>query len=316
MPSFPQLDGESEALFPRVRSLVQWGVMLEILRARAWVVLHWLRRVVALFGPVAEERIVFYQHHWYLPHLRRPRTFNEKICHRKLFKPVPGSEILADKYAVREFVAQRGYPEILIEVLLITRNPEEIDFASLPRQFVVKTTHASGWNMLVTNKDGISRDEIISKCNRWISSSYGDLHREFHYNRIEPAIVIEKYLVDNRHGIPIDYRFLVFHGKCHFIAVDYGLPGSVRRSMYNRNWEPQPFTLKFPQGVIEPRPAMLDKMLEIAEALAQDLDFVRVDLYAVNDSAIYFGEMTFTPSAGFCTFYPSVKWDYLLGSLW
>jgi hypothetical protein len=290
--------------------------MLELLRARAWVILHWMRPVVALFGPVAEERLVFYQHHWYLPHLRHPRTFNEKICHRKLFKPLPGSELLADKYAVREFVAGRGYPEILNEVLLVTHNPDEIDLTSLPREFVVKATHGSGWNMLVANKDEISRDELMSQCNRWIMSSYGDVHREFHYNQIRPAIMIEKYLVDNRHGIPIDYRFLVFHGKCRFIVVDYDLTGSIRRTIYNRNWEPQPFRIKFTQGTIEPRPAKLDKMLEIAETLGQGFDFVRVDLYSVNDNAIYFGEMTLTPSAGYGRFLPPGKWDNWMGSLW
>jgi hypothetical protein len=290
--------------------------MLEIFRAKAWVILHWMRKVAALFGPLAEERVVFYQNHWYFPHLRHPRTYNEKICHRKFFKPVPGAEILADKYAVREFVAERGYPEILNEVLLITRNPEEIDFDQLPREFVVKATHGSGWIKLVRNKDETSREELVSQCSFWMGSLYGDQHREFHYNRIKPAIMIERFLVDSRHGIPADYRFLVFHGKCHFIEVDYGPPGGVRRTVYNRSWEPQPFRYQFPQGIVEDRPATLDRMLEIAEALGQGFDFIRVDLYSVDDSAIYFGEITLTPSAGFCRFQPSVKWDYLLGSLW
>ncbi len=290
--------------------------MFEAWRHKPWPIPRGTRRLVALFGPEAEERLAFYRHHGYLPHLRHPRTFNEKICHRKLFRPVPGSAILADKYAVRAFVAERGYPEILNELLLVTQDPQEIDFATLPQAFVVKATHGAGWLRLVRNKDETSREELVAQCNRWLNTLYGNLYREFHYNQIKPAIVVERFLVDSRHGIPADYRFFVFHGKCHFIAVDYGADGAFTRTMYSPAWKPQPFSLKLPDGIVEPRPARLDKMLEIAEALAKGFDFMRVDLYSVDDSTIYFGEMTLTPSAGHGRVYPSVKWDFMLGSLW
>ena len=46
------------------------------------------------------------------------------------------------------------------------------------------------------------------------------------------------------------------------------------------------------------KPANLDQMMSIASRLSADFDFVRVDLYSVNER-IYFGELTFTPTAGF-----------------
>ena len=55
-------------------------------------------------------------------------------------------------------------------------------------------------------------------------------------------------------------------------------------------------------------------MIDVAEILAQGFDFVRVDLYQVNEQ-VKFGEMTFSPGAGLEVFTPQV-YDRILGDLW
>ena len=275
--------------------------------------LPWIGR---LLGPVVEERLAFWGQNGYLPHLRHPRTFNEKICNRKLFNPVPQAAMLADKLAVRKLVAERGFPDILNEILLVTKNPEEIDFSKLPERFVVKATHGSGWNIIVRNKQKIAPEEIVGKCQAWMRSTYGESLRERHYRDIPPAIIVEKFLFDEQYEVPLDYKFFVFHGKCHFIQVDFGRFTERTKTVYDRNWEMQEFTIKYPRKIVDTkRPATLDRMLEVAEALAHDLDFCRVDLYSVNDRNVYFGEMTLTPGAGLSRISP-VSADYLMGSLW
>ena len=42
-------------------------------------------------------------------------------------------------------------------------------------------------------------------------------------------------------------------------------------------------------------------MIRVAETLARDSDFLRVDLYEVEDD-VYFGELTSTPGAGSISF--------------
>jgi hypothetical protein len=274
----------------------------------------WLHRML---GPVAAEWCAFYSKLGYIPHLRHPRTFNEKICNRKLFNPVPQAAMLADKFAVRKFVAERGYPEILNEVLLVTQHPEEIDFAKLPQRFVVKATHGSGWNIIVRNKEEIVPEEIIGQCKVWMNSVYGEWARERHYRDIPPAIIIEKFLFDTQYEIPQDYKFFVFHGKCHFIQVDSGRFTEHTQTIYNARWEAQDFTCQQPRGTVETnKPATLGRMIKIAEALARDIDFCRVDLYSINNRDVYFGEMTLTPWAGFAPFRPTFEGDYLMGALW
>ena len=55
-----------------------------------------------------------------------------------------------------------------------------------------------------------------------------------------------------------------------------------------------------------------DKMLEMAERLASDLTFARVDFYEVNGHP-YFGEITLCPGNGIEEFKPE-EWDNILGS--
>ena len=56
-----------------------------------------------------------------------------------------------------------------------------------------------------------------------------------------------------------------------------------------------------------------NKMIDIAEQLASDFQFVRVDLYNVNGK-IYFGEITFFPFSGFGEFRPK-DWNRKLGDM-
>jgi hypothetical protein len=49
--------------------------------------------------------------------------------------------------------------------------------------------------------------------------------------------------------------------------------------------------------MLDKKPAKWKEMIDIASQLSKPFDFVRVDLYYVNNT-IYLGEMTFTPGAG------------------
>ena len=59
-------------------------------------------------------------------------------------------------------------------------------------------------------------------------------------------------------------------------------------------------------------PANLKEMIQIAEQIAGDHPFIRVDLYNIF-AHIYVGELTFYPASGFSRFEPS-EWDEKLGA--
>ncbi|MDQ2768603.1 MAG: hypothetical protein M3Y30_15790 [Gemmatimonadota bacterium] len=67
------------------------------------------------------------------------------------------------------------------------------------------------------------------------------------------------------------------------------------------------------EGTIEP-PSRLADLIAVAEALARDTDFVRIDCYQVGDRTCL-GEMTHTPGTGLSPLYPTI-WDDRWGAMW
>jgi hypothetical protein len=277
------------------------------------------RRIIGTLGRVAGDRgetLKMYDSLGYLPNLAWPRSFSEKVVRRKLGRhPAVWSEY-ADKIKVRDHVQQRVGGDCLIDVHLVTDNPDEIRLAALPSRFVVKANHGSGWNLIVDGRVAISEADIQAQCRRWLSMRYGVNTHEEWYSSIHPAIVVEEYLADAVHGLPLDYKFWVFHGVVEFVQVDFGRFSHHTRTIYDRRWNRQPWNVRFPPGPDLARPKTLDRMIEIAEDLAVDPEFVRVDLYSPNDDTVRFGELTLSPGAGWIPFSPGKSADFWVGTFW
>ncbi len=250
----------------------------------------------------------------YWPCFKNPRTFNEKIIHAKLFGNIRSADKLADKYAVREYVEEKVGAHILNKLYFIGECPDDIPFDTLPEKFVIKTTHGSGGIFIVKDKEQADYEKLRQNITNSLGQRFGYITNELWYLKIKPKIIIEELLEDNEHGIPFDYKFFCFHGKCHFVQVDLDRFSNHTRSFYSPDWILQDFALLFPQGRSVSKPENLADMIKIAEKLAADFDFVRIDLYSVNNE-VRFGEITFAPGAGWEPFNPANK-DLELGKLW
>jgi hypothetical protein len=255
--------------------------------------------------------------HRRIPNLTRPITFNDKAGHRKFYDFNPIYPTLADKAQVRNFIAQKVGENILSRIYFCGNDLAQINLDELPDSFVIKATHGSGpgYIAFIDGRAGTPPNQIERIAHDLIAQDYGAITNEWWYAQIKPQILIEEMLRDETHGTPVDYKFFVFHGKVHFIQVDYARFAHHTRTFYDPQWKPQPFSLKYPQGPLTAAPPLLAEMLEIAETLGQGFDFIRVDLYCVNDRRIVFGEMTLTPEAGWGRFKPT-QWDAILGQLW
>jgi hypothetical protein len=149
---------------------------------------------------------------------------------------------------------------------------------------------------------------------KWLRRPYGSPRWEWHYQPIPRRVYAEAFLGGPNGELPVDYKVMVLNGRAHFVSVFVREIGkALRRITFDRAWGLVPLHLpKYPGGppdVVEtslhpPRPQRLDEMLLAAEALAEDFPFVRVDFYVV-DEEIYFGELTFLPSAGYAPYCPS-----------
>ncbi len=251
----------------------------------------------------------------YLPNIRRPRSFNEKVVARKL-APFPEVWVeYADKIAVRRHVADRIGAAYLTDLLMVTDRPDDLRDDALPDRFVVKGSHGSGLARLVEASTRPPIDALRTECQRWLQTRYGVATHEPWYTRIAPKILVEAFIRDDQFGVPLDYKCWVFHGKVAFIQVDFDRFTNHTRTFYSRDWERQPWTTFYPRGPALAKPSKLQEIIEVAEALAVDPDFVRVDLYCPNDARVVFGELTFTPEAGWGPFYPR-SFDAEVGRLW
>jgi hypothetical protein len=253
----------------------------------------------------------------YRPRLIWPRSFNEKMLRRRLWTLPEVWVPLADKAAAKTIVASRIGSRHLAATYLVTDEPDAIVFAELPNRFAVKATNASGRNLFVRGRgDDPTEQAVRDTCRKWLRTPYGRSSGETWYDQIPPRILVEELLVDSTHDVPLDYKFWVFHGRAEFVQVDVDRFGDHRRNFYDREWRRQSWGMNYPPAPDLPQPAALPSMIEIAEALASDIDFVRIDLYCLEGRDIIFGEFTFAPAAGSRPFWPDKSVDFALGRLW
>ena len=244
-----------------------------------------------------------------------PETFTEKIQWLKLYDSTPVKTRLADKYLVRQWVAEKIGDKYLIPLLGVWDKFDDIDFDALPNQFVLKCNHGSGMNIICRDKESFDRENAREKINAWMSLDYGALTYELHYNAIKKKIIAEKFLTNEKSSDANDYKLWCFDGHVEYVQVDRNRSTNHVQRFYSVDWEPLSFKIAshtMDAEILE-RPSTLEEMLNIARTLSAGFNIVRVDLYCVKDK-IYFGEMTFTPLNGSVTWDPPYI-DYHIGSL-
>lgn len=248
--------------------------------------------------------------------LKNPKTFNEKLQWLKLYNRKPEYTTMVDKYAVKMYVANIIGEEHIIPTLGVWNSIDEIDWDTLPNQFVLKTTHGGGGSGIVIckNKETFDYNGAYRKIKHSLSRDIYISDREWPYKDVPKRIIAEKYIVDDA-GLELkDYKFFCFNGKVECFKVDFDRFKSHKANYYDRNANLLPFwevICPADHSKIFEKPKNFDKMIELAEVLAKGIPFVRIDFYNVNGK-IYFGEITFYPAAGIGKFEPS-EWDEKLG---
>lgn len=120
-------------------------------------------------------------------------------------------------------------------------------------------------------------------------------------------------LLDARGRIPNDYKIHCFDGEPCFVQVHADRFSDHACSIYDRDFRRLDVELSYPSGEFD-RPREWDEMLEVASALSEGLDYIRVDLYWTGDS-VYVGEMTPYDAGGLKEFQPDA-WDLEWGQRW
>lgn len=249
--------------------------------------------------------------------LKNPRTFNEKLQWLKLNDRKPIYTTMADKYLVREYIENKIGAEYLVPMIGIYNKVNEIPFNDLPEKFVLKCTHDSGSVVLCKNKNDIDVEAVKKKLKKRLKKNSFWWAREWPYKNIKPRIICEEYLSDGENDFLPVYKFFCFNGEPKFIQqIQNDKQENETVDYFDVEWNRVNMMQRFPNSEIPlEKPALLNEMLEIAKKLSQNVPFLRVDLYVINNR-IYFSEHTFYSDAGYSIFEPeSENWDEKLGDM-
>ena len=255
--------------------------------------------------------------------LSNPITLNEKLQWLKIHDRKPIYTTMVDKLAAKQFVADRIGDKYLITTLGVWESFDQIDFDSLPQQFVLKCTHDSGGLVICRNKENLDIGDAKRKIERSLGRNYYYRYREWPYKDVHPMIIAEEYMEEegaselSSEPVLNDYKLQCFDGKFDnvFVAEGRFSERGVRYHYFDRDWNYIPYC---PYDDIDLsalqmlRPEHYEEMIEIAEKLSAGLPELRVDLYEIN-RRVYFGEMTLYSQSGFDTDI-TPEADLILGS--
>ena len=236
-----------------------------------------------------------------LPNIKNPRDYSEFIFRDNLLQRHNIHAFLADKYAVRKYVEEKGLGSLLTKLYGVWEDASKIDFESLPKQFVLKYNHSSGMNIVCFDKSKLNIEDTIRQLNTWGGMKH-PIRFESHYFGIKPLIICEELIPNNDDGyFPIDYKIHCANGKAIFIQCCFERDARDESKMvaYSPSWERKDYirhTIHFTDATL-PKPKHLQEMINAAEILSTGLEYARIDLYDTQDRII-FGEITLTPQGG------------------
>ena len=248
--------------------------------------------------------------------LDNPKTFNEKLQWLKLYDRRPEYIEYVDKFEVKKYIAKEIGEKYVIPTYGVWDRFTDIDFETLPKQFVLKCTHDSGSVVICKDKDEFDVKSAEKKITKGLKRNLFWYGREWPYKKVVPRIIAEKYMEDNVTEELRDYKFFCFNGevKALFVATDRQKEGEeVKFDFFDINYKHLAMKQGHPNALIYPaKPKNFEEMCMLAGKLSKNIPQLRVDFYEVNGD-VYFGELTFSHFGGLMPFNPE-KWDAIFGN--
>jgi hypothetical protein len=249
-----------------------------------------------------------YFHRW--PDFDCPRTLQEHIQAYVLRTRNPALVMLADKKAVRDYIARTLSPEHNVPLLGAWDHERDVPLASLPYPLVLKPTHLSGRVLLLSCHRSADEGQHRARLRGWLRRDHSRINREWFYAQVPRRVIAEPLLRDQTGNVPPDVKAYVIGGRVRYFQVDRGRFTRPTRNLYGPDWTLLPVRTTLPRHACDPVPRALPQLIECAERLAAPFEFLRVDFYVLSDRVLV-GELTSSPGAGFGHYYPSAFGDAL-----
>ncbi len=265
----------------------------------------WFRYLMTSISPKWTINLLFRLCHHRKPDLDNPQTLDEKLQWMKLhyYKDNALVKQCADKWRVRGYVKDFGLESILTEVIACYDDPEEINWESLPKKFVLKWNFGNGGNVVCLDKSKLDKAAAVRDLKRFGKLKFHLLAAEPQYDVAKKVLICEKFIEPEHGNSPVDYKFYCFNGEAKYVLCCIGRQEGQKPSFYffDRDWKLQRLNrqgIEAAEDFSIPKPDSMDALFDYAEKLSKPFPFVRADFYLEQGKA-YFGELTFTPSGGF-----------------
>jgi hypothetical protein len=275
-----------------VLALVRWWCMVRHIR--------WWRHTVRMTGV--------------RPDPATPASDVDKFLWRKIFDHNPLFTMACDKIASKEYVRSVCPGLKTAEILWIGSDPDQIPDEVLAGNVVVKSNHGAGRYVMV--RDGqVDRAHLRRSASMWLNRGFGVGRGEWGYRNVDRRIFVERMLLER--GVPVrtEYKFAVSCGQTAYVFIARKVAeGDVQNFHTDRNGRVQAKSID-----ADPRlrhfttPACFARMRQFAEKVSAPFDFVRCDLYGLDEEA-YFSEFAVYPQSGRTS--ASVELKDLRNSLW
>ncbi|PME54416.1 hypothetical protein BCV34_21540 [Vibrio lentus] len=240
--------------------------------------------------------------------LSKCETFSDLIQKRKLLSYDERFSIYSDKLRAKDIVKEICPECIVPELYGKYESIKNICLESLPESFVLKTNHDSGSCFIVKDKKNYDFTHCFKVLEKSLNFDYGEFSKQRHYSEIKPYIICEEILPTSD---LIDYKVHCFHGRPKYIQVAY----NEMNNIFTTDWCDTNVSYLNKRNLDGySKPKALSSLIEISRELSKNFDYVRVDLYIIEEK-VYFGEFTFTPNNGYAKFMP-LSFEKDLYRLW
>ena len=235
-----------------------------------------------------------------------PPTFGDQVKWLSKHYRHSMMPLLADRYAVRSYIADKVGKRYLVPLVGVYNSPDEIDFDKLPNQFVLKCNHGVDDSIVCRNKWRFKRKKAKQQIQTWLAQDCSKELGKWWSEGVERKILCEE-LLQNPGDTPIhEHRLFMINGAPKFIQItvcrDHA-PGTTH-TFFELYGEQIPLRQKGFSNETEVDISrasawvLWDEMVEVATQLVpQELPFVRLD-FQVADGNVYVGDFTFLPSEG------------------
>lgn len=278
------------------------GIKLKFRILLKVLVIRFFECFPSLISDEKHSKLLFWIIFGYIPDFNHPKTMNEYICATKIDDSKLVYDKYTDKYMVRDYVSRVIGEQYLNKVLGIYSSFDEIDFDLLPKSFVLKATHGSSYNIIVKDVNQFDKRAAKKRFDKWLSENFYFKDREKNYKNIKPRIMCDVYLEPADEELE-EYKIFCFRGKVGFIQHNKMLNGERHSNIFDAGWNLLPVQYGYSGFTNDCKPENGDELITLSEKLSQPFEFVRVDLYNV-DNKIIFSELTFHSGGGLIPFKP------------